>query len=134
MGGEVSEHQADALPHAQQAGKAGGPEADQEEDGDRSPEPLAQHLIQVQQAPVAALQGDARRMQQLRPDDQHGHHKDARDQIGHPIVQPHDRHPARPLPALGVQPIAIGRHGDGSAHPADQAQGIEDRSLRQARP
>ena len=94
-----------------------------------APYSVLQDVAELDQALVAARDGDVRGVQQLRADEEHGDHEDAGGDVGDPVVQAHDLHPAGVGPALGVDPVAVRGQRDRAADAADQAQGVEDRVL-----
>src|SRR3546814_16105063 len=82
---------------------------------------------------VAAGEADLRGMEKFGTDDEHRRDEDAGDDIGNAVVEPHHPHPGGRMPTLGVDPIAIGGERERAADAADQAKGVDYRTVWKAR-
>ena len=130
---EVGEHQADAVPDTHERGHGSRPETDEKELAHAGAVAVGQHRRQVEHALVASGDGDVRRVEQLGAHDQGRDHEQPRDDVRHGVVDAHDSHVRRGVPALLPQPVPVRRQGDRATDPAGEREDVDEATVRDAR-
>ena len=122
----VSEHHGNAVPHAKNGRQRGGPESNQEDRCHEAAIAVTEDVSQINQSLIALGNSDVGRVEQVAADDEHCSNKDAGDHVSHGVVEAHDAHPRRGVPAFLMQPVAISCKCDCATHTTGKREHINE--------